>query len=92
MTDIQLLDAIVKEIVADQEAVKIERTTDDLGVLLSLQVAPEDMGKLIGRGGNTAKGIRTVLRAAGMKAGARVNVKILEPDGSELGYGTQATQ
>lgn len=61
--------------------VKIERTVDEMGVLLTLSVNPEDMGKVIGRKGATAKAIRTLLRVAGMRHNERVNLKILEPIG-----------
>jgi len=53
-----------------------------MGVLLTLDVHPDDMGKIIGRSGNTAKAIRTLLRVVGMKNNARVNLKINEPEGS----------
>jgi hypothetical protein len=52
-----------------------------MGVLLTLSVNPADMGKVIGRMGNTAKAIRTLLRVVGMKNNARVNLKINEPEG-----------
>ncbi len=82
MSDTDLLTIIVKAIVVHEDHVKVERTVDEQGVLLTLQVHQEDMGKLIGKAGNTAKGIRTVIRCAGMKVQARVNVKIIEPEGS----------
>jgi predicted RNA-binding protein YlqC (UPF0109 family) len=61
--------------------VKVNRTLDEMGVLLTLDVHAEDMGKIIGRSGNTAKAIRTLLRVVGMKNDARVNLKINEPEG-----------
>ena len=81
--DIQFLDFVVKALVDNQSAVKIGRTVDEMGVLLTLSVDPADMGKVIGRQGNTAKAIRTLLRVVGMKNNARVNLKINEPEGSE---------
>lgn len=78
--DQQYLEAIVKPLVDHPEAVKINRTVDEMGVLLTLDVHAEDMGKIIGRSGNTAKAIRTLLRVAGMKHDARVNLKINEPE------------
>jgi len=81
--DEALLDFIVKELVDHPEDVKIERQVDEMGVLLRLSVNPEDMGKIIGKSGNTAKAIRTLLRIIGMKDNARVNLKIEEPEGSE---------
>lgn len=80
--DAQFLDVVIKMLVDKPEAVKIERTVDEMGVLLTLKVDPQDMGKVIGRSGNTAKAIRTLLRVVGMKNNARVNLKIEEPEGS----------
>lgn len=79
--DAQFLDYLVKGLVDHPEAVKINRTVDEMGVLLSLDVHPDDMGKIIGRSGNTAKAIRILLRVVGMKNNARVNLKINEPEG-----------
>ncbi|MBP9759976.1 MAG: KH domain-containing protein [Candidatus Pacebacteria bacterium] len=75
------LDFVVKGLVDHPEAVKVNRTVDEMGVLLTLDVHAEDMGKIIGRSGNTAKAIRTLLRVVGMKHNARVNLKINEPVG-----------
>ena len=79
--DAQFLDFVVKGLVDHPESVKINRTVDEMGVLLSLDVHPDDMGKIIGRLGNTAKAIRILLRVVGMKNNARVNLKINEPEG-----------
>jgi len=81
--DEALLDFVVKALVDNPDDVKIERKVDEMGVLLTLRVNPEDMGKIIGKAGNTAKAIRTLLRIVGMKDNARVNLKIEEPEGSE---------
>jgi len=80
--DQQFLDYVVKALVDKPEAVKIDRKVDEMGVLMTLEVDPADMGKIIGRQGNTAKAIRTLLRVVGMKMNARVNLKINEPEGS----------
>lgn len=80
--DTQFLEYVVKALVDSPDDVKINRTVDEMGVLLSLTVKPEDMGKIIGRMGNTAKAIRTLLRVVGMKNNARVNLKINEPEGA----------
>jgi uncharacterized protein len=72
----------VKALVDNPNDVKIDRTVDEMGVLITLTVNPADMGKIIGRMGNTAKAIRTLLRIIGMKNNARVNLKINEPEGS----------
>ena len=81
-SDQEFLEYVVKALVDTPDAVKIERVVDEMGVLLTLDVDPEDMGKIIGRSGNTAKAIRTLLRVVGMKNNARVNLKINEPAGS----------
>ncbi len=79
--DKQFLEYVVKELVDHPEAVNVNRTVDEMGVLLTLDVHAEDMGKIIGRQGATAKAIRTLLRVVGMKNNARVNLKISEPEG-----------
>lgn len=81
--DQQFLEYVVKALADHPEDVKITRVVDEMGVLLTLSVNQEDMGKVIGRSGATAKAIRTVLRVVGMKNDARVNLKIEEPEGSE---------
>ncbi len=81
--DYQFLEYVVKTLTDHPEDVKIVRSVDELGVLLTLNVNAEDMGKIIGRQGNTAKAIRILLRVVGMKNNARVNLKINEPEGSE---------
>lgn len=85
--DIAFLDFVVKALVDNADAVKIGRTVDEMGVLLTLTVDPQDMGKVIGRQGNTAKAIRTLLRVVGMKNNARVNLKINEPEGGTRSEG-----
>jgi predicted RNA-binding protein YlqC (UPF0109 family) len=67
----ELLDFIAREIVDDPDAVEVTETPDDRGVLLTLRVGPDDMGKVIGRGGRTARAIRTVVKAAAIRAGVR---------------------
>lgn len=79
--DKQFLEVVVKSLVDNPDAVQINRTVDEMGVLLTLDVHADDMGKIIGRSGNTAKAIRTLLRVVGMKHDARVNLKINEPEG-----------
>jgi predicted RNA-binding protein YlqC (UPF0109 family) len=79
--DTQFLDFVIKALVENPTDVKITRTVDEMGVLMTLDVNPVDMGKIIGREGNTAKAIRTLLRVVGMKNNARVNLKINEPVG-----------
>ena len=79
--DQKFLEYVITELVDNPNDVKVTRTVDEMGVLLTLDVHPDDMGKIIGRSGNTAKAIRTLLRVVGMKNDARVNLKINEPEG-----------
>ena len=66
-----VLDYIAREIVDDPDAVEVTETPDSRGVVLTLRVAQDDMGKVIGRGGRTARAIRTVVKAAAVRAGVR---------------------
>ena len=83
--DQQFVEYIVKTLVNNPEKVKIERQIDEKGVLLSLSVDPEDVGRVIGRRGATAQSIRTLLRALGTKNDARYNLKIVDTDGARIG-------
>ncbi len=80
-SDQEFLENVIKALVDNPNDVKIGRSVDEMGVLLTLDLNPADMGKVIGRSGNTAKAIRTLLRVVGMKNNARVNLKINEPEG-----------
>ena len=79
--DQQFLEYVVKALVDNPQDVKINRTLDEMGVLLTLTVNKDDMGKVIGRSGNTANAIRILLRVVGMKNNSRINLKINEPQG-----------
>lgn len=81
--DQDFVEFIVKSIVDNPDKVKTERTIDEMGVLITLNVDPSDMGQVIGRSGATAKSIRTLLKVVGAKNNARVNLKINEPEGSK---------
>ena len=74
------LEYIAKGLVEKPEDVVVTKTVDDMGVLLTLEVNPADMGQIIGRQGATAKAMRTLIRVCGMKSLARVNVIISEPE------------
>jgi len=78
--DQNFLEFIVKSIVAHPEDVQIERTVDERGVLLTLKINPADMGFVIGRQGQTARAIRTLLKIVGARNNARVNLKIYDPN------------
>jgi len=77
--DYDFLEFVVKALVSHPEDVRIDRRVDEMGVLLSLNVNPKDMGQIIGRAGTTAKAIRNLVRIIGLKNQARVNLKIEEP-------------
>src|SRR3989338_2597619 len=82
--DKEFVEFIVKAIVNKPDEVTVVRQVDEMGVLLSVKVNPEDMGLLIGRQGSTAKAIRTLARIIGMRNNARVNLRIEEPEGGRV--------
>ncbi len=79
--DQEFLEYLIKSIVDHPDDVKVDRKVDEMGVLLSLKVHPQDMGQVVGRQGSTAHAVRTLLRIVGVKNNARVNLKIEEPEG-----------
>ncbi len=81
--DQAFLEHLVTSLVDNPDQVVITRSVDEMGVLLTLTVSADDMGKIIGRDGNIAKALRTLLRVVGMKHNARVNLKINEPAGGK---------
>ena len=83
MEDKQFLETVVTALVENPNDVEVTRDIDERGVLLTLKVNPADMGKIIGKQGQTAKALRTLLRIVGNTNNARVNLKIFEPEGSE---------
>ena len=78
----EFVEVAVCALVTNPEGVSVERQADEMGVLVSVRVDPNDMGLVIGRGGETAKAIRTIAKAIGMKDRQRVSVRIEEPDGA----------
>jgi len=84
-TDQTFVEYIVKHIVGNPDDVRVERTVDEMGVLLTLHINPADMGYVIGKQGQTARSIRNLLKIVGAKNNARVNLKINEPEGSTRG-------
>jgi len=80
--DQEFTEYIVRAIVNHPEDVKTERTVDERGVLITLHINPDDMGYVVGRSGQTARAIRTLLKKIGARNNARVNLKIYEPEGS----------
>ncbi len=85
--DQEFLEYVVKSLVDHPEDVKIERKVDEMGVLLSLRVNPEDMGQIVGKAGSIARAIRSLVRIVGLKNHARVNLKIEEPEGGRVAQG-----
>ena len=81
--DQEFVNYVIRNIVNNPDAVRTERTVDERGVLITLHVDPSDMGYVIGREGQTARAVRTLLKIVGAKNNARVNLKIYEPEGSE---------
>ena len=79
--DKAFLEMIIKAIVGNPDKVQVDRTVDEMGVLLTLKVEPSDMGYVIGRKGQTAQAVRTLLKIVGAKNNARVNLKIYDPEG-----------
>ena len=80
LSDQAFLEYIIKGLVDHPDEVKIDRRVDEMGVLFSLKVNPEDMGQIIGRSGDTARAIRSLVRIVGLRNHARVNLKIEEPE------------
>ncbi len=76
--DQQFIEYVVQSLVSNPDAVVVERTIDEKGVLLTLTVDPEDLGRVIGKRGATAQSLRTLLRALGTKQEARFNLKIVD--------------
>ena len=86
--DQQFVEFIVKSLVGHPDDVVVERIIDEKGVLLSLTVNPEDLGRVIGKRGVTAQSLRTLLRALGTKNDARYNLKIVNNDDQRENYAT----
>lgn len=81
--DQQFIEYIVKSVVGNPDDVVVDRIIDEKGVLLTLTVNPEDLGRIIGKRGITAQSLRTLLRALGTKNDARYNLKIVNNDGHD---------
>lgn len=73
----ELIEYIAKSIVTVPSAVVVTEVADENGVILKLQVAPEDRGRVIGRQGRVAQAMRTLLRVAAVKAGKRAQLEII---------------
>lgn len=88
--DQQFVEYIVKSLVGHPDDVVIERVIDEKGVLLTLTVNPDDLGRVIGKRGMTAQSLRTLLRALGTKNDARYNLKIVNNDEDREQYSSQS--
>ena len=84
--DQEFVETVVRAIVGHPDDVRTDRTIDERGVLITLHINQEDMGYVIGRQGQTARSIRTLLKIVGAKENARVNLKIHEPEGSRRSF------
>ena len=73
-----LLILLVRPIVDEPDRVEVDASESDTRVELELRVAPDDIGKVIGRGGRTIRAIRTVVKAASVKVGKRVSVEVAD--------------
>ncbi len=93
MIEQQFVEFVVGKLVDHPDQVSVKRTEDDRGVLLELSVAPDDLGRVIGRRGATAQSLRNILRALGAKNDARYNLKIVDTDNQdEAGEATSTTE
>jgi predicted RNA-binding protein YlqC (UPF0109 family) len=84
--DQQFVEYVVKSLVSNPDDVVVERLIDEKGVLLTLTVHPDDLGRVIGKRGVTAQSLRTLLRALGTKNDARYNLKIVNNDDDRENY------
>lgn len=93
MIEQQFVEFVVGKLVDHPDQVSVKRTEDDRGVLLELSVAPDDLGRVIGRRGATAQSLRNILRALGAKNDARYNLKIVDTDNrGEAGEAASTTE
>jgi len=77
--DVEFVRYILESLVEHQNDISIQRTVDEMGVLISATVHPDDMGKVIGRGGATVHAIRILLHSIGFRSNARINLKLNDP-------------
>ena len=81
-----ILESILKALVNHPDEVVVKRTLDEMGVLLTVKVNPQDMGLIVGRKGDMIKSLRTLMRTIGLRHHARVNIKLDEPAGVGGGH------
>jgi predicted RNA-binding protein YlqC (UPF0109 family) len=90
--DQQFVEYVVKSLVSNPDDVVVDRLIDEKGVLLTLTVHPDDLGRVIGKRGVTAQSLRTLLRALGTKNDARYNLKIVNNDDERESYETPTSE
>lgn len=78
MKEVEFLQFIVENLVSNPSDIKIEKTEDELGTLLTLSLNKDDMGIIIWKGGNTINSIRSILRLLWAKMDKRINLKVLD--------------
>lgn len=77
--DLEFVKFVIANLAQYPDEIILEKTIDDMGILITLQVHKDDMGRIIGKNGQTIKSIRTLLKVIGSKQEQRVNLKIIEP-------------
>jgi len=78
MKEVEFLQFVIENLVSNPDDIKIERTEDELGVLLTLSLNKDDMGIIIWKWWNTINSIRSILRLLGVKLDKRINLKVLD--------------
>jgi len=78
MKEVEFLQFVIENLVSNPDDIKIERTEDELGILLTLSLNKEDMGIIIWKWWNTINSIRSILRLLGVKLDKRINLKVLD--------------
>lgn len=78
MKEVEFLQFIIENLVQNKQDIQIERTEDELGILLTLRVNKEDMGVVIGKSWNIVTSIRSLLKILGSKTNQRINLKVLD--------------
>ena len=74
----ELLDYLARRLVDEPDAVRVEEADEDCTLVLRLHVAPDDVGKVIGRQGRIARALRTLVRAGGAHEGRRIVLEIVD--------------
>ena len=78
--DQEFVEYLVRALVDHPEDVKTERTVDEMGVLITLYLHPEDMGQVIGKGGRVANAMRVLLRVVSAREGKQIELEVVDPN------------